>query len=228
MPGKNVVKTYVEGGYYHVYNRGVEKRKIFEDEKDYKVFLSYLKSSLSPPPDPKTLIKTLTFKGPTFKGVPRQPKNYSQEIDLLAYCLMPNHFHLLIRQKAVESMEGFVRSLATRYSMYFNKKSSRVGPLFQGNYKAALISEEPYLLHLSRYIHLNPSEYTPSLTEAYSSYADYLGIRKTPWVNPEEILSLFNQPVSPVLKKVNTYQEFVERLKEDSKEILGELTLEDS
>lgn len=226
MPGKNVVKTYVENGFYHVYNRGVEKRKIFENEKDFRVFLSYLKSSLSPPPDPKTLLKTLTFKGPTFKGLPRQPRNYSQEIDLLAYCLMPNHFHLLIRQRGAESMEGFIRSLATRYSMYFNKKSGRVGPLFQGNYKAALLTEEPYLLHLSRYIHLNPAEYTASLTEAYSSYADYLGLRKTFWLKPDAVLSFFNQKTLPFLKKVNSYRDFVEKFKEDSKEILGELTLE--
>ena len=84
MPGKNIVKQYVKNGYYHIYNRGVEKRTIFTDSLDYKTFLNSLKLYLSPPPDPKKLAKNFTFKGGTFKGIPPQPKNYYKEIQLLA------------------------------------------------------------------------------------------------------------------------------------------------
>jgi len=227
MPSKNVVKTYVKDAYYHVYNRGVEKRKIFEDDQDYKVFLNYLKSYLLSPPDPKTLKTDFTLKGSTFKGIPRQLKNYSGEIELVAYCLMPNHFHFLISQKTESSMKKFIQSLATRYSVYFNKKHNRVGALFQGIYKAAIISEEAYLLHLSRYIHLNPLEYSSNIAEAYSSYADYLGIRKTKWIKPDIILSFFSQKTLPFLHKINSYKVFVENYQEESKKILGNLTLED-
>ncbi len=68
MPSRNIVKIYVKDGYYHIYNRGTEKRTIFEDEQDYKTFLKYLKESLSTPPDPKELTKTFTIQGATFKG----------------------------------------------------------------------------------------------------------------------------------------------------------------
>lgn len=226
MPGKNALKIYIRDGYYHVYNRGVEKRIIFQDDQDYKVFLTYLKEALSPPPDPSTLKKEFSLRRQSFKGIPRQPKNYLGEIELLAFCLMPNHFHLLIKQKSNNSMEKFARSLLTRYSKYFNKRYERVGPLFQGRYKAVLVREDPHLLHLSRYIHLNPSEYTNDLEGAYSSYSQYLGKTKAEWVKPETILSFFDQATKDFLKETNTYKDFVEKFKKDSQEVLGNLILE--
>lgn len=125
MPQKNSIKIYVENSYYHVYNRGVEKRKIFLDDQDYKVFLKYLKESLTEPPPPEKIEKTFTLQGASFKGIPRMPKNYYQRVDLIAYCLMPNHFHLLIRQSEKRLLESFMRSVSTRYSMYFNKKNTK-------------------------------------------------------------------------------------------------------
>ena len=98
MPRKNSLKTYIKDGYYHIYNRGVEKRIIFEDEQDYKVFLSYLKYSLLPPPKPEDIKTIFTLQGLPFKGIPRMPKNFQGKMELLAYCLMPNHFHLLVKQ----------------------------------------------------------------------------------------------------------------------------------
>lgn len=227
MPSKNVVKVYIENGYYHIYNRGVEKRDIFIDTQDYKVFLKYLKEYLSPPPNPKDQIKSFSLRGSTFKGVARLPKNYHGEIELVAYCLMPNHFHFLIKQNKKGLMKNFMQSLSTRYSIYFNKKYERVGSLFQGVYKAALIKEDPYLLHLSRYIHQNPLEYTPDLTRAYSSYAEYQGKRKTKWIKTQSILSFFNKSTLPELKKVNSYKDFVENYKKESEEVLGDLIIEE-
>lgn len=226
MPQKNVIKTYVKGGVYHIYNRGVEKRIIFKDAQDYKVFLKYLKQYLSKPPRRDHFKTSVTFKGSTFKGIPRQPKNYNKEVDLLAYCLIPNHFHLLIKQGKKRTIEEFMLSLATRYSMYFNKKNKRVGSLYQGTYKAARVKDDAYLLHLSRYIHLNPLEYTKDLTKAYSSYADYLRLRKTKWVKPDLILSFFNKSLLPEFTKTQSYKGFVEKGKRDSATILGNLTLE--
>ena len=139
---------------------------------------------------------------------------------------MPNHFHFLLRQKNKESLQGFMRALMTRYSMYFNKRYERVGSLFQGRYKAVLVNEEPYLLHLSRYIHLNPLEYTPNIEKAYSSYSDYIGKRKTLWLKPGVILSFFNSKVLIDFKKVNSYRDFVEKYKANSLSMLGELVLE--
>lgn len=226
MARKNSVKVYIKNGYYHVYNRGVGKQEIFTDKKDYKVFLSYLKSYLSPPPDLTKLKREFTVKDGVFKGIPRQTKNYNDKIKLIAYCLMPNHFHFIINQNDSSSMRDFLHSLSIRYSMYFNKRHDRVGPLFQGRYKAVLINDENYLLHLSRYIHLNPQEYTKDIVSAYSSYADYVGFRKTAWVKPNIILSYFENSPVPEIRKNNTYKDFVEKYKEDDIEIIGNLILE--
>lgn len=227
MPSRNLIKVNVKNGYYHIYNRGVEKRIIFKDEQDYKVFLGYLKEYLSPPPKPEDIVKIFTLQGTTFKGIARQPKNYYQKIELVAYCLMPNHFHLLIKQIDKNSMSSFMRSLATRYSMYFNKKNDRVGSLFQNIYKAVYISNESYLLHLSRYIHINPTEYIENILEAYSSYAEYLGKRKTDWVKPGVILQYFDNAKLTFFKRTNSYKDFVEKYQKNSEDVLKELTLED-
>ena len=226
MPAKNVLKTYVENSYYHIYNRGVEKRIIFIDEQDYGVFLGYLKEYLSPPEDPKLLREEFTFKGESFKGIPRQPNNYSKDIDLLVYCLVPNHFHLLVKQNSSRSIENFMRSLLTRYSGYFNKRHDRIGSLFQGPYKAVLIDNDNYLLHFSKYIHLNPQEFTDDLLGAHSSYSEYLRKRNSFWVKPDLILSFFDQAANIFLKGHNTYKNFVEDKKLDSTTVLGKLILD--
>ena len=227
MPGRNTIKMYIQGGYYHLYNRGVEKRRIFLDAQDYKVFLNYLKEYLSPPPKKSEIKKkTFTFQGQSFKGISRLPKNYFQEIELLCFCLMPNHWHMLIKQSSLYSVTKFVRSLMTRYSMYFNKKYKRVGNLFQGRYRAVLVNDEAYLLHLSRYIHLNPSELTNDLLSAYSSYGDYLNLRHTPWIKSDYILSQFNDKVGVEFKKFNNYKDFIEKYQQEDKLILGNLTID--
>ena len=216
MPQKHSVKIYVENGFYHVYNRGVEKRTIFENEQDYKVFLSYIKEYLSPPSESHLQGGTL-----------RIHKNFSEEIELHCFCLMPNHFHFLIRQNAKNSMQKFLKSLFTRYSMYFNKKYNRVGKLFQGHYKAILITKDEYFLHLSRYIHRNPYEYTKNLlSNTYSSYADYLGLKNTPWIKTEFILKFFNQENNRDFIKADTYKDFVEKCESEELLSLGDLILE--
>ena len=209
MPGKNAIKSYIENGFYHIYNRGVEKRTIFQDKQDYRVFLHYLKLYLSPPD--KTKGQTVKINNTIFK-TPRRPlNNYHQKLELLAYCLMPNHFHLLVKQKKSRTIEFFMRSLLTKYSVYFNKRYDRVGSLFQGPYKAVLVENDNQLLHLSRYIHLNPYAKDSPLHLAYSSYADYLGIRKTSWHNSNTILSFFKTAQKTSLKDVFSYQSFVEQ-----------------
>jgi|SRR3989344_3254607 len=226
MPAKNVVKTYINNGIYHIYNRGVEKRKIFQDKQDYNIFLNYIKEYLSPPPDISQLKTQFILQGETFKGLRRLPRNYYKKITLIAYCLLPNHFHLLINQNSTDDMQEFIRSLCTRYSIYFNKKYDRVGGLFQGPYKAVIVTEDNYLLHLSRYIHLNPKDYTKDIINTYSSYAEYMGLRRTEWVKPDIVLGFFNNPATQELIKTNNYRDFVEKYIKDSEAILGNMTLE--
>jgi len=233
MPPKNTIKLYVENGHYHVYNRGVEKRKIFLDEQDYTVFLHYLKRYLSPPQSSPKL--------PDMTGMilvrPRPINSLYGQIDLLAYGLMPNHFHLLLKQKTRKAATQLLRRICTCYSMYFNKKYNRVGRLFQSIFKGVLIDTEQYLLHLSRYIHLNPVidrvepcyGYKPCqkpIEYPFSSYANYLGERSAPWLKTDLVLSFFKTAQRSSLRDVLSYQSFVEDYIQDSAEILGDLTLE--
>lgn len=229
MPARNIVKTYVAGGYYHIYNRGIEKRIIFEDEMDYKTFLKYLKEALSTPSDNlgnNKMIKVTNLQGGTLQIYTRPVINFLDSIDLVAYCLMPNHFHLLVKQEGEQDIKRFMQSVITRYSMYFNKKYDRVGKLFQGHYKAVLITDDNYLLHLSRYIHTNPSEHFSNLVSAYSSYGEYLGFRKTAWIKPQAVLLSFKTVSKDFMQGINTYKNFVEGAKVNTEEILGDLTLE--
>ena len=218
MAAKNTVKQYLKNGYYHLYNRGVEKRIIFLDEQDYSVFLSYLKDYLLPKNE-KELHERLSDETISSKEKDKILKllrlnNFSEEISLLAYCLMPNHFHFFVKQKNPNSIDKFINSLCTRYAMYFNKKNNRVGSLYQGVYKAVLIENEAHFLHLSRYIHKQAVK-----IDKPSSYAEYIGLRNTEWVRPEEILSYFSR--NPSL----SYENFVKQ--EDEYEILKNLILED-
>jgi len=157
MPAKNSRKQYYENGYYHIYNRGVEKRKIFLDQQDYAVFLPYLKEYLLPK-DERALSKRLMDSSITSIEKNKILKllrlnNFSNEITLLAYCLMPNHFHFFVKQKSAGSIDKFMNSLGTRYTMYFNKKYDRVGSLYQGVYKAVSVNNESQFIYLSKYIH---------------------------------------------------------------------------
>lgn len=196
MPAKNVLKQYLKNGYYHIYNRGVEKRIIFQDNQDYKVFLSYLKDYLEPKDE--IGLRKILEKSPWVEKDKIIKKltmnNFSDKIDLLAYCLMPNHFHLLIKQKTRRAIEQFMKSLATRYVIYFNKRYKRVGGLFQDVYKAVLINTDEQLLHISRYIHTNPSSYKGCSLQRYpySSLAGYLGEWEARWLKTKEILGFLS------------------------------------
>jgi len=199
MPAKFTIKEYIKGGVYHIYNRGIENRTIFTDDKDYEVFLKYLEEALHPKIPAKT------------KGSTHKIKKFHKEIELLSYCLMPDHFHLLVKQLTNRGIDTFMQSILVRYTMYFNRKYKRSGTLFQGKYKATLVTEDKHVLHVSRYIHLNPKEFVDNPARAYSSYAEYLGYRETPWIKTSHILSYFDEnrrDSVPVLRFIGSYREF--------------------
>jgi len=117
-----------------------------------------------------------------------------------AFCLMPNHFHLLLHQAEDETaVSKAMQSLGTTYSMYFNRKHQRRGSIFESVFKASPILSDVYLQHITRYIHLNPKGYP---TWEHSSYQDFIGTNSNHWVAKHEILELFDS--------VEQYQEFVD------------------
>lgn len=195
MPSRNLEKLYAEDTYYHVYNRGVAGQSIFNDESDYTVFLSLFKRYLS--------------QQPLKDKIGREYPNYHNQITLLAFCLMPNHYHLLVFQKDRQALTKLIRGVCTAYSSYFNRKYKRHGHLFENRYKAAIIQNDSYLLHISRYIHLNPDNY---VTWNFSSLAYYLGRAKAEWLNPRPILDLFED--GSYERFVRDYQAHRKSLKE--------------
>lgn len=171
MPAKNVIKDYVAGGYYHVYNRGVEKRRIFLDHRDYRMFLHLIQRHLDPSYQPGRNERT--------------PRDLTKSVQLNAYCLMPNHIHLLLHQLSQRGIEEFGRSVYTAYSMYFNWRYDRVGSLFQGCYKAVHIESSELLTHEVNYIHNNPLELGVEPGQyPYSSWGAYHGASYAAWLTP--------------------------------------------
>jgi putative transposase len=200
MPPKNTIKIYQPNTYYHLYNRGVNKFPIFDDDQDNKTFLFLLKEYLTP---------ALENPFPS-----RAKNNFYQSITLHAYCLMPNHFHLLIHQKNITDINYFMRSLNTNYVHYYNKRNHRVGPLYQSSYKAVTITTDEQLIYLTKYIHLNPHSLVTNTSESlpevihsypYSSYRNYLGLINQTWVNTQTVLDYFSHT-----HPHTSYQDFVE------------------
>ncbi len=225
MPSKNAIKEYEAGGYYHLYNRGVNKRLIFKDQKDYSTFLSYLQFYLTPP----TILRGDSSQARFPIAPTKVLKNYFKEIELLAYCLMPNHFHLMLKQNSDHSIEHLMRSLVTKYVRYFNTKYNRVGHLFQDTYKAVRIIDENQFTYLTKYIHRNPLS-LPSFKESprrlgsykYSSYGNYLHTFYQNWVSTSDILFYFSK-TNPRL----SYQNFVEESDPDDIEIIARIIIDE-
>lgn len=142
-------------GVYHLLNRGVEQRHIYEDDQDYHRFISLLEFHRLPKP--------LAFSEARRASRSRQTDLFSHEkstaellVDILCYCLMPNHFHLLVRQRVEHGISRYMQRLLNSYSRYFNTRYRRTGVLFAGQFRGVRITSDAQLLHVSRYIHLNP------------------------------------------------------------------------
>jgi putative transposase len=224
MPSKNVVRSYSENTHYHIFNRGVEKRKIFESSEDYQRFLYYLKVYFTSP-------DILSREEPLLK-LNLVSRNLFGKIEIMAFCLMPNHFHFLVKQIEKDAVTKLMRQLTTAYSMYFNRKYERVGSLFQGKFKAISVETDDYLLHLSRYIHQNPLARGVSLSDyQWSSYRSYIGNQQIPWLNTRNISEYFNNS-NPNFSldgqsrdnrgtsiASSAYQTFVENSEEDNSKI---------
>lgn len=155
-------------------------------------------------PTYRKLSTHLNFKEPPL------PKNFEQKalVKILVFCLMPNHFHLILQQLEDGGISEFIRRMLDSYTRYFNTKNDRVGSLFQGKFKAKIVETDEYLLHLSKYIHRNPLKLTGwknRLSEyTFSSYTEYLKKeRNFPFCDISTIKDYFNG-------KVNSYQNFVE------------------
>lgn len=176
----------ITGEYYHIYNRGLKKQNIFNFIRDYQRFTKTIFYYQIQNPKPKF---SLYNHSDLFKIDPTK-----KIVDILCYSFMPNHFHLVLKQLQDNGISEFMRKFAHSYTKYWNIKHNSQGPLFQGIFKAVLIKSDVQLLHLSRYIHLNPlvSSITEDLkTYAWSSYPVYLGLEYNLMIQKEDILKFF-------------------------------------
>ncbi len=189
MPSRNVLKIDIPDTYYHVYFRGGNRSRIFRDAADYEKMLQLFARYLS-------LEEVKNSAGLSFP-------NYHYKLELVAFCLMPNHVHLLIYQRQQGAMTEFMRSLLTSYSLQFNKRYKRSGPLFESRYKASMITEDSYLEHITRYIHLNPRDWRGY---EYSSLPYYLQQVTDEWIDPKRILEIFSSP-DEYLQFVQDYEQ---------------------
>lgn len=198
MPSRNIVRSDKAESYYHVYSRGSSKQAIFLDAADYLYFTKLFERYLSPK-------ATINKNGEPY------PK-YNGKAELLAYCLMPNHYHLLFYQIDLGAVAGCMKSINTSYTRYFNLRHKRSGPLFESRFKAALVNKDDYLDHVSRYIHLNPRSWR---RYPYSSYCYYLDGNEPNWLQTGRVLETHGH-------NREAYQTFTQDY-ESSKAMLDEL-----
>jgi len=171
------------GAYYHVMNRGDSREDLFKDDRDREKFIEYLEKSV---------------------------ERFSLVIH--TYCLMPNHYHLLI-ETPEGNLSRAIQWISVSYAAYFNRKHQRSGHLFKGRFKAILIDADDYLKPLSRYIHLNPVRaklVSSPLKYGWSSYRVFAGKMKAPeWLEINRLLAVFGGNVGEAIKN---YRRFVEKV----------------
>lgn len=202
MPKKNAIREYGAGEYYHVYNRGAGKEAIFRHDDDYRYMLGLFK-------------KYLSENGAVDKYGRTLP-NYHNKIELVAYCLMQNHYHLFVYLLEDDGLEKMMRSVMTAYSRYFNQKYQRSGTLFETQFLASRVSQEPYFLHITRYIHLNPMDIqgVAYANYPYSSIQYFLDNKHAEWLHPERVMDINPREVKYYKAFLESYQDRHEELKQ--------------
>ncbi len=191
------------GEYYHIYNRGVDKREVFLDDADYHRFLISLVEFNCLEPIGSLYEKYLREKrcavnaGGSTSLMEVEPPRRSEKplVEIIAYCLNPNHYHFILKQLEEDGIKKFMHRLGTSYSMYFNKKNKRSGALFQGRFKSVYVDSNEYLLYLAAYVNHNHFIHGLGDTDwKYSSLGEYKKIQSGNLniCNLESIIKQFN------------------------------------
>ncbi len=219
---------------YHILNRGVEKRQIFMDKQDYLRFIHNL-YELNNQDRVETTYHNFRDYGNNGKIAKVNKKPRKPLVDIMAFCLMPNHYHTLLTPRVENGIPRFMQKVNMGYSKYFNQKYVRTGTLFQGRYRNILVTNNTHFLHLPFYIHFNPLDLAyPEWRDnkisnpkkaleflksyRWSSHLDYLGVKNFP-----SILNM--RPLMEVFGSHNDYQKLVENYLKDI-QVDPEVTLE--
>lgn len=202
---------------YHVFNRGINRQPTFLKKKDYAralLTLNYYRFDNPPLSLSKFLVKNEEEK----KSLKDKLLSGEKNVEIISYCLMPNHFHLVLKQLKNKGIPKFMSNIQNSYTKYFNKKNKRDGALFLGQYKAVHIETDEQLIHVSRYLHLNP--YTSWVVKninnlenyPWSSLKEYLNPSTPKISNPEIVLKLFKNRVDLYRKFVYNHADYQRKL----------------
>lgn len=205
MPRRKI--PLINSQVYHIYNKGINSQPIFTDKWEYKRALQAIKFYKYGFEDFKLSDFLALAKNKQDKIWGEVKSDNNNLVKILSFCLMPNHFHLLLKQENDAGISNFMKKFQSSYSHYFNNRQNRKGTVFMGQFKAVLIETEEQLLHVSRYIHLNPYsafiiKKLPELENyPWSSYKEYLKPNNNNISYTEDILSYFSSS--------NNYRKFV-------------------
>lgn len=211
----------VPGEVYHVFNRSVARQPIFLRQRDYQRALSVIEYYIYEKPGLR--FSFLDRLAPSLKKdfLDELKKSGNRQVEIYAFCLMPNHFHFLLKEIQSQGITRFISKLQNSYAKYFNTRTERSGALFQAMFKAVRIESEEQFLHVMRYIHLNPltsyilKDIIELETYPWSSFIDYRGKRNLGIVTMQYVLQLF--PSIPAFEKFIfdqvDYQRTLEKIK---------------
>lgn len=186
----------VENEYYHIYNRGVDKREIFHDQNDYQRFIQCMKEFNCKNPIGSLYEKYLREKKVS-SGDPISTMEIGSPaiVDIVAYCLNPNHFHFILRQLGEKGIEKFMQKVGIGYTMYFNQKYDRSGSLFQGKFKSSHIGSTSQLLRLSVYVNCNSEIHKihSAIDYPWCGFSEYINKERSGICKKEIITSQFQK-----------------------------------
>ena len=195
----------VTGEIYHVFNRGIDGRITFSGIREYSRAYQIMKyyRFVSPP-----LKLSVFLRIGDAKRQELQESSWGEKlVSIMCYCFMPNHFHFLLRQETNGGISRFLSQFLNSYTRYFNTRNKRVGPLFLDDFKNVLVENEEQLLHLSRYIHLNP--YSSKVVENLSDLYKYEWSSLTEYIGGSEDYVCDREMISSYFKTSESYKKFI-------------------
>ncbi len=219
MPGREI--PLITGEFYHIFNKGIFLQDIFMGKRDFKRAMELVRYYQNNNPPLRFSQFMVLSKEKRDKILKELSNKKDLLVEIICYCLMPNHFHFLLKQLKDQGISKFISQFTNSYTRYFNVKNKRSGHLFQGKFKAVRVITEEQLLHLSRYIHLNPysSGFVRRIHElkdcSFSSLPEYLGENNFKSCNKQIIITRFRRSKSywDFVRNQADYQKRLEQIK---------------
>lgn len=221
MPSRKI--PLIEGEFYHIYNRGVDKRDVFQDKEDIDRFIqSIIEFNVIDPI--RSLFENSLHKK---KTILRNSIPQDKLVEIMAYCLNPNHYHFILKQVSEKGIEKFMHKVGTGFTNYFNAKNERTGALFQGKFKSIHINKDQYLTNLSAYVNLNFRVHKIkglALKLTKSSWGEYMGENHENICEKKVVLNYFKDKEQYKKFAFNSVKETL--LRRESEKILRDILLE--